>query len=127
MHSTESEQQEQSQNVQQSYSAELRSWVRQAQNHLSQTFTIVKDNLVYIHLLNLFIVFLIVQTVHVHNVNKLKTDLKAFLVENEVLTKTDDDTDLLAQFMEHYGKKNVAFKQCQRNLEFKAMPRLIIY
>lgn len=123
MISTENEQQEHLQNAQQSYSAELRNWVNQAQSLLtnccSQTVNIVKDNSVSIHLLSLFIVFFIVQTIHVYNVNKLKTDLKAFLVESEVLTNTDRDVDLLAQFMEHFGKDIALLDKVKVTLRWK--------
>lgn len=123
MHSTESEQQEQHQNDQQNYLTQLKYWVLRANAHLcyfwSQTVSILREYSVTIHLLSLFIVFFIVQTIHVYNVNRLKTDLKAFLIENEVLTKNDNDVDQLAQLMEYFGKEIKSLNNVKRTLRSK--------
>lgn len=125
MHSSESERQ----GTQRRYSAEFRNLARQAHfasrtNFWSQTVNFVTANSTSIHLLSLFVVFLIVQTTHVLNVNKLKADLATFLVENEVITRTDQEVDLLA-FMEQYGKETKI--QSQRSLKIAALRKLITY
>ncbi len=110
MHFPERERQEQHHDAQRSYLEELGLYLERQAHHFlptnlwSQSVNFVTENSPSIHLLSLFVVFLIVQTAHVHNVNKLKADLATFLVENEVITSIDQDVALSA-FMEQYGKK----------------------
>jgi len=56
-----------------------------------------------VHLVVLFLTFLLLQTVHVHNTKKLRSEIVDFLTENELLIRGLDD-DQVNQFMVRFGK-----------------------
>ena len=87
-------------------------WMRQQLAHrLSQSQTIwsemvqfVTNNTPSLHLVTLFITFLVLQSVHIRNDNHLKRELTTFLVENEALDPANDQMDQVNHFMAQFGK-----------------------